>query len=76
MMSQRPMRIVVRREVLSDPPKLVDYHSAPEAVTEELPDPYEAIRAVARAWVKVWNEREEREQSPDSTRRMAPGDCR
>lgn len=52
------LQIVARREVMSDPPKLVDYHSAPEAITEELPDPYESIRDVARAWRELWDAQE------------------
>jgi hypothetical protein len=60
MVAHAKRRIVARREVLNAPlPRLVDYHHAPEAVTEELPDPYESIKAVARAWVEMWNESED-----------------
>jgi hypothetical protein len=73
--AKRPMRVVVRREVLNaPPPKLVDYHMASEAVTEELPEAY----GYESLWETVEHDlggfRKRREDERQSTpRRMGDG---
>jgi hypothetical protein len=46
-----PNRIIVaRKEIASDPPKLIDFHLGPvEEPTQELPDPYESMYEVVEA---------------------------